>query len=89
MGRVECFSIEGVTCWFWSQDHNPPHFHAKKRGVWHFRVWFLQTGDAMLERVSGPRGRISPDDRGMLRQMAAEHRAELLDEWERKVKYDD
>ena len=89
MGEVECFHIEGVKCWFWSQDHRPPHFHAKKRGEWHFRVWFLQREAMMLERQPGPRGRISAADRKALQQMVADHRAELLQEWERKVEYDD
>ena len=89
MAEVECFHIEGIKCWFWSQDHRPPHFHAKKCGEWHFKVWFQRKQAAMLERGPGPRGRISALDRRTLQQMAADHRAELLQEWERKVKHDD
>lgn len=89
MGEVGCFRIEGVKCWFWSQDHRPPHFHAKRRGEWHFRVWFLQKEVAMLERRPGSKGRISAQDKKTLQQMAAHHRAELLKEWEQKVKHDD
>jgi len=89
MGEVECFHIEGVKCWFWSQDHKPPHFHSKKRGEWYFRVWFLRKQAAMLERRPGPRGRISALDRKALQQMAADHRAKLLQEWEQKVKHGD
>ena len=54
MGKVDCLSIDGVECWFWSQDHRPPHFHAKKPGEWHFRVWFLRKEGCMLERREGP-----------------------------------
>jgi len=89
MGEVECFHIEGVKCWFSSQDHRPPHFHAKRRGEWHCRVWFQRKEADMLERKPWPRGRMSVPDRKALQQMAADHRAELLQEWERKVKYDD
>lgn len=89
MGDVDCFRIEGVKCWFSSQDHRPPHFHAKKRGEWHVRVWFLRKQEDMLERGPGPRGRISSLDRKTLLQMAADHRPALLEEWEQKVKHDD
>lgn len=89
MGKVDCFTIEGVTCWFWSQDHRPPHFHAKKRGQWHVRVWFLREETTMLEQMSELQGRISTHDRRTLQRMAAGHRDELLGEWERKVCHDD
>lgn len=89
MGEVACFRIEGVRCWFWSQDHRPPHFHAKKRGEWHFKVWFMRKQAAMLERMPELRGRISAPDRKALQQMAADYRAKLLQEWEQKVKHDD
>lgn len=89
MAKVECFHIDGMECWFYSQDHRPPHFHARKRGQWHFRVWFLQSSDVMLERESGPRGHISAQDRRVLQREACVHRVELLQEWERKVRYDD
>jgi hypothetical protein len=89
MAKVACSSIEGVECWFYSQDHRPPHFHAKKGGQCHFRVWFLLRKAVMLERMPGPRKRISRQDRKALQHMAADYRAELLQEWERKVKYDD
>ena len=51
MPKVECFEIPGLTCWFWSNDHNPPHFHAKKNGEWELRVRFLE--DEMFEVVWG------------------------------------
>jgi hypothetical protein len=89
MGEVGCFHIEGIKCWFYSQDHRPPHFHAKRRGEWCFRVWFLEKQTAMLERRPGPKGRVSTEDRKILQRMATEHRDELLLEWERKVKHDD
>lgn len=87
MGKVTSFNIEGIYCWFWSQDYLPPHFHAKKRGEWHYKVWFLKSEGAMLERARGPQGRISARYRRLLQKKAALHRAELLQEWEQKVKY--
>ena len=89
MGRVECFTITGVECWFWSQDHRPPHFHAKRSGQWHLKVWFMKQEGQMLEEADGPKGRVSANDRRLLEKRAVDYRAELLKEWERKVKYDD
>jgi hypothetical protein len=34
VGKVDVFSVPGVEMWFWSADHIPPHFHAKKAGEW-------------------------------------------------------
>jgi hypothetical protein len=87
MGKVTSIRIEGIDCWFYSQDHRPPHFHAKKRGEWHFKVWFLRSEGTMLERAKGPQGRITIRDKRLLQKMAALHRAELLKEWEQKVNY--
>ena len=42
MSRVESFSVPGVECWFYSNDHRPPHFHARRRGEWSVRVFFLE-----------------------------------------------
>ncbi|MGN6726648.1 MAG: DUF4160 domain-containing protein, partial [Tepidisphaeraceae bacterium] len=42
MARLTCFSIPGITCWFWPNDHKPPHFHAKRNGQWEVRVYFLR-----------------------------------------------
>ena len=90
MGRVEAFSpLGGIRCWFYSQDHRPPHFHAEKRGQWHVRVYFLLLKDAMLEQVRGPRGLMSSADRNALVDVAELYREELLKEWEEKVVCDD
>jgi hypothetical protein len=43
MPKVECFEIPGVYCWFWSNDHDPPHFHAKREGEWEIRVRFTES----------------------------------------------
>jgi len=88
MGKVASFDIEGIYCWFNSQEHRPPHFHAKRRGKWHFRVWLLKSEGAMLERAKGPQGHISAQDKKLLLRKTVCYRAELLQEWEQKVKYD-
>jgi hypothetical protein len=89
MGKVSCFKIEGIDCWFWSQEYrHEPHFHAKKRGHWHVRVHFMKAKNVMIERVKGPRGRISSTDANALTNMAEQYRAELLKEWEKTVKCD-
>jgi hypothetical protein len=85
MGKVAAFRLAGVTCWFYSQDHWPPHFHAKRKGQWHVRVFFLEAKGKMLERVPGPRGIMSAADRDALCDMAELYREELLMEWEQKV----
>jgi hypothetical protein len=89
MGKVEAFTLAGVECWFWSNDHNPPHFNAKRRGQWCVKVFFLRPKHRMLEREKGPRGEISTRDRRELCDLAERHRPELLKEWERKVNCDD
>jgi hypothetical protein len=88
MGKLNCFRIEGVDCWFWSRDHRPPHFNAKRRGEWEVRVFFMTGKASMIERVRGP-GRISRAHRNALIDMAEQHREDLLKEWEKKVRYDD
>lgn len=34
MAKIDCFAIAGLEFWFWSNDHNPPHFHVKRAGEW-------------------------------------------------------
>ena len=85
MGKVTVFRLVGIDCWFPSQDHLPPHFHAKRRGEWHFRVLFLEARANMLERVRGLSGRVKAQDRNALCDMAELYREELLAEWEDKV----
>jgi D-hexose-6-phosphate mutarotase len=88
MGKVSCFNIDGIYCWFNSQEHRPAHFHAKKRGHWHLRVYFQETKDEMIERAKGPRERVSSADAKVLTDMAQRYRAELLEEWGKKVRCD-
>jgi hypothetical protein len=42
MAVIKAFSIAGMKLWFYSNDHEPPHFHAKRNGEWEMRVKFLE-----------------------------------------------
>ena len=49
MATVRAFQIDGLKLWFWSGDHEPPHFHAKKSGEWEVKVLFLLGRAEMIE----------------------------------------
>ena len=89
MGRVDAFQLPGVDCWFYSQDHRPPHFHARRRGQWHARVFFLEPAARMIEPVRRQADRMSASDRARLAEAAAAGRRQLLAEWENKVACDE
>lgn len=83
MSLVTCFQIEGLRCWFYSNDHAPPHFHVQRPGEWELRVYFLEDAGRMFEVKWGA----APKSR-MLRRLAGlveENRLQLLVEWETKV----
>jgi hypothetical protein len=85
MAKLECFTIPGIELWFFSHDHLPEHFHAKRRGQWEVRVFFLEGSSKMFE-VVWLRGREVPKvDIRLLQENVTAKRAELLEEWERKV----
>ena len=48
MGKVEVVVLEGLDLWFNSSDHLPPHVHARRRGEWEIRVYFLLCTDDEL-----------------------------------------
>jgi len=73
--------VAGLKMWFWSLDHEPPHFHAKRQGEWEVKAYFLQAPGDMVELVwadKKPEGRLLKE----LARLAEEHRLELLEEWE-------
>ena len=87
MPKVSAFSLAGWALWFNSNDHQPPHFHAEKGDDWQVRVAFLLNPDAMFEVVYTNRSkRPNKADLKELAELAAKHRAVLLDEWHAKVK---
>ena len=86
MATLECFCIGGMKLWFWSHDHRPPHFHAKRCGEWEVRVNFLESPGQMFDFIwIAKKARMSRQDRKLLEEMVERHRMLLLSEWERKV----
>ena len=86
MGKIDCFSLDGLEIWLYSRDHRPPHFHARKAGKWEVRVYFLESElDALFDVVRSTTGVIPKSALKPLSKMAAAHRAALLLEWETKV----
>ena len=86
MAKVDCIDFPGLTCWFWSNDHDPPHFHVKRAGAWELKVNFLADADVMFELQWGTAPKAK-----LLRQIADAVRANrdaLLAEWQAKVNHD-
>lgn len=80
MAIVAAFQVPGLKLWFWSNDHAPPHFHAKRPGQWEVKVHFLADPNKMIELCWETR---KPTRRDMkaLTELAEEHRLALLDQW--------
>ncbi len=83
MPKVACFEIVGLTCWFWSNDHDPPHFHVKRQGEWELKVNFVEGGARMFELQWGdaPKAKVLRE----IARLVEENRVQLLAEWEAKV----
>jgi hypothetical protein len=84
MGKVDVISIHGVEFIFWSNDHDPPHFHAKKAGEWEYKVHFMEAKEQMLEMLwenKSMKGNLRRD----LVELVASNRLALFAEWEAKV----
>lgn len=81
MATLRPFEILGLKLWFWSEDHEPPHFHAKRTGEWEVKVNFMRAPEEMIELVWADK---SPASRVLreLTQLAEQHRVELLEQWE-------
>ena len=80
MAKVKCFEIPGLYCWFWSDDHDPPHFHVRRRGEWELKVKFLEGLNTMFELIWG-----DPPKAKVLKRIAGKavaNRQALLQEWE-------
>ena len=92
MPPVDAISIPGLDLVFLSDDHWPPHFHAKRRGEWEIRVYIQTTTEADLHydlkwpkrRGAGPDGSLQRE----LRKRVVKHREKLLKEWNEKVHFD-
>ena len=83
MGRVTAFQVTGCRCWMFSGDHSAPHFHAGSSDDWEIRVFFLQ--EPVVFEVKWAVKRIPGRLVRELMALTAQHRAELLAQWERSV----
>ena len=81
MGRVRAFQLAGCRLWFYSGDHEPPHFHASVVDAWEISVYFLQEPPKYDEKLK--LRHISARTVREILRLAAAHRAELFEEWER------
>ncbi len=81
MPKVAAFTIDGIRCWFWSADHDPPHFHAERDGEWEVRVEFLELPEQMLTVVWAEKP-MSKKHRKRLLALAEIFRDELLEQWQ-------
>ncbi len=79
MAIIRAFSILGLKLWFWSNDHEPPHFHAKRRGEWEVKVHFLMDASDMIEIVRGSPARKVLKE---IIELSEQNRPELLAQWE-------
>ena len=75
--------------WFWSNDHEPCHFHVEKTDTWEIRVLFMNCkSDQKLEYelVWGK----TPDAKTLqlIHRNVLDHQEDLLDEWNKKVQQD-
>lgn len=82
MAIVKPFAMQGLKLWFWSHDHEPPHFHAKRGGEWEVKVFFMLEASEMIEiehwSVKTPPMRVLKK----LTANAEKHRVELLAQWQ-------
>ncbi len=89
MGRVDCFKLSALLCWFNSNDHLPHHIHVQKGRDWEIRVYFLRSTKKTLSfDIKWQSTKHGPTAKDIKEILAAvlEHREQLLDEWQLKVK---
>lgn len=82
MAQVRAFDVGGIEMIFYSGDHEPPHFHASRRGEWHARVFIQADRDEMIELIRPPDAKIRGSDRRAIVKGVEENRVALLAEWE-------
>jgi hypothetical protein len=80
--------LPGLDLRFYSNDHDPEHFHATKKGAWEIKVFFRTTTSKSLDfelkwaiKSTGP----SSTEQKKLRDYVETNRATLEEEWESKV----
>ena len=82
MATVTAFQIHELKIWFWSNDHEPPHFHAKRSGEWEVKVSFMLDQLEMVEIESWSKKQPSKKVLKELTTLAQAHRIALLEQWE-------
>jgi len=85
MTILKCFAIPGMKLWFWPNDHEPAHFHAKRGGEWEYKIRFLENEAMMFEKVwsKTKKTEISRQERSQIVEMVTNHRATIYKEWEK------
>ncbi len=78
MALVTAFQIDGLKIWFWSNDHEPPHFHVMRRANWEVKVSFMLDPAKMIEIQWGSP---SQSELKALIRLAEKHRLDLLEQW--------
>lgn len=82
MGVVKAFKIDGLEMFMYSGDHDPPHFHVRRPGVWRAKVCFLESEADMIKCVKPPGADIRRKYRKALLNAVRDNRHQLLREWE-------
>jgi hypothetical protein len=62
----------GMVIQMYYDDHEPPHFHVRYAG---------QKALIAIETLGILRGSLSPRALGLVTEWAAQHRAELMEDW--------
>ena len=81
MATVQAFQVSGLKMWFWSNDHEPPHFHAKRSGEWEVKVSFMLGPDDMIE-IKWSEKEVPAKTLKNLRSKAERYREDLLAQWQ-------
>lgn len=89
MGDVDAFRIQGLKCYFGSNDHPPRHFEVLKRGKWVIRVYIVKSSKSLGLSWDTKKSwrKASPTARelGQILEMVLAHKKRLLKEWDTKV----
>jgi hypothetical protein len=84
--------LQGYEIFWFSNDHDPPHFNVEKRGHWRIKVHFTLSTDDHLEFKAiwqNQKRILSGKEQKLLCKYIKINRVHLLDEWERKVHRDE
>jgi len=89
LGDVKAFRVEGLKCYFGSNDHYPQHFEVSKRGCWVIRVYILRSNRKRglnWEFKLGPwaAGPL-PAEKDEILALVLRHKRRLLRQWDSDV----